>query len=311
MNIVVAGGTGFIGSHLIPILLKDAHQVTLITRNQEKGRQVFKDTVEVLTWDQLDQKDPSEFHAAINLAGQNIGDHYWTQNIKDQILNSRVSTTEKLVNWCRKTQSAFYLYNASAIGVYGLQQTQTQGLPPKITEETSIPWGAPTDFLSKVGQAWEQAASKTENPNVHVILMRFAPVLKKNEGMMKKLMPAFKLGLGGVLGSGNQPFTWIHLEDLIRAIQFLLIHPELTGAINLCAPECVSQKTFAKTLAKTLHRPAFMKTPAWLLRPILGEMADELLLSGQNVYPERLLKTGFEFLYPDLHSALSADHQGM
>lgn len=307
MKILVTGGTGFIGQHLIPALIQDGHEVSLVSRSQDKGQKVFGNQIQTFTWDQLEKINPSEFNAAINLAGQNIGERYWTASVKEGILNSRIKTTEKLVQWCSQTDQSFYLYNASAIGIYGLQATQAEGLPPRITESTDIPWGQPADFLSEVGQAWEKAATATSNPRVHVVLMRFAPVLKKNEGMLKKLMPAFNLGLGGVLGSGNQPFSWIHIKDLIQGILFLLHHPDITGAVNLCAPECVSQKTFAKTLAKVMNRPAFMKTPAWLLKPIFGEMANELLLSGQNVYPERLTKAQFEFLYPDLLSALSAD----
>lgn len=308
MKILVTGGTGFIGQHLIPALIQDGHEVTLVSRSLEKAEKTFGDKLPKITWDQLEEIDPSQFNAAINLAGQNIGDRYWTASVKEEILNSRLKTTEKLVQWCNQTDQSFYLYNASAIGIYGLQQSPNDhSLPPKITESDEIKWGQPSDFLSEVGQAWEKAATATTNPRVHVALMRFAPVLKKNEGMLKKLMPAYNLGLGGTLGTGNQPFSWIHLQDLIQGILFLIHHPDITGAVNFCAPECVTQKTFAQTLAKSMHRPAFMKTPAWLLKPIFGQMANELLLSGQNVYPERLTKARFEFSYPDLASALSAD----
>ena len=147
-----------------------------------------------------------------------------------------------------------------------------------------------TDFLSEVGQAWEGATDPAMVKKHPVTLMRFAVVLKRHEGVLKKLELPFSLGLGSRLGDGNQAFTWIHIEDLVQAILFLVKHPEIVGPINLCAPECVSQKTFAASLAKTMHRPLLFSMPASLINLLFGQMGKELLLGGQNIYPERLQK---------------------
>jgi uncharacterized protein (TIGR01777 family) len=137
-----------------------------------------------------------------------------------------------------------------------------------------------------------------------VLHLRFAVVLGQGGGVLSRLLPSFQLGLGGKIGTGKQAFSWVHIDDLGRVIEYLLQHPELHGAVNIVAPECVSQQNFAKILAKVLHRPAFVTTPAWLLRQIFGEMAQELLLSGQHVKPTRLTEMGYTFLYPTLEQAL-------
>ncbi|MGE3920339.1 MAG: TIGR01777 family oxidoreductase [Gammaproteobacteria bacterium] len=303
MKIIIAGGTGFVGRHLIPALLKENHEVSLITRDVNKGKKIFPQNVQIITWDNLKTLDPNQMDAVINLAGENIGEKFWTKTRKEKIKQSRIHATKTLAEWCARATKKPHLYNTSAIGVYGLQTTSST-LPPALNEETMIPWGNPSDFLSEVGQAWEIATRVAESQGVPVTITRFAVVLHKNEGVLKKLSFSFKLGLGGPIGSGQQAFTWVHIDDLVRAFIFLLNHPELTGAFNICAPECVTQKEFARVFAKSLHRPAILTTPAWALKLIFGQMADELLLAGQHVYPKRLLESGFQFSHPKLEEAL-------
>lgn len=304
MKIVVCGATGFIGRYLIPALLNEQHQILVIGRNTEKAKSIFKQTVDYLNWEQLDQASPDTFDAIINLAGEIISDHRWTPSVKQKIIQSRVESTKKIISWCLKSKNKKpHIYNASAIGIYGLQNTQDD-LPAPFTEAHDISLTNPSDFLSEVGQAWESAATPAIKSGFPVTFMRFGVVLKRNEGILKKLEIPFTFGLGSILGNGNQAFTWIDIDDLIRAILFLLNHPDITGAVNLCSPHCVSQKEFAKTLADVMHRPLFLKMPASMIKILFGQMGDELLLSGQHVYPERLQQLGFEFLYPDLNSAL-------
>lgn len=306
MRILIAGGTGFVGRHLIPALLNDQHALFILGRDKAKINSLFSNKVHSLSWSELNNHDSGNFDAVINLSGQNIGAGRWTDSVKQSIKNSRVLTTQQLAVWCSQTKNPPHLYNASAIGIYGLQPTAAELTKP-LTENTMIAWNKPTDFLSEIGQQWEQAAKPALDANVPVTLMRFAVVLKHNEGALKKMLPAFKFGLGGTLGSGQQAFCWVYIEDLINAILFLLKHPEITDAVNICAPECVTQKQFAQTLGKVLQRPTLITTPAWLLKMLFGQMAEELLLSGQHVYPEKLLASGFEFRYPTLESALRHD----
>lgn len=304
MNIIVCGASGFVGRNLIPALLDEHHQILVIGRDINKVKNIFKNTVSYLNWDELESISPDEFDAIINLSGENIANNRWTPRIKKQIKESRVNSTKKLVSWCLKSKNKKpHLYNASAIGIYGLQPTQNI-LPEPMTEANKIPFGQPSDFLSEIGQAWESAADPLINAGCAVTFMRFGVVLKRNEGILKKLELPFSFGMGSILGDGNQAFTWIDIDDLVKAILFLLKHPNITGAVNICSPACVSQKEFAKTIAGIIHRPLFLKMPKSMIKLIFGQMGDELLLGGQHVYPERLKQLGFQFSYPDIHSAL-------
>jgi uncharacterized protein (TIGR01777 family) len=309
VKIIVCGATGFVGRNLIPALLNEQYEITAIGRDTHKTQQIFKETVHSISWDQLNELIPSQFDAVINLAGENIAQSRWTDHSKQKIKSSRIQATQRIVTWCLKsTNKKPHLYNASAIGIYGLQPAEPD-LPAALTESQTILFGKPTDFLSEVGQVWEETTNPLVEKQHPVTIMRFAVVLKRNEGVLKKLELPFSLGFGSRLGNGYQAFTWIHIDDLVQAIIFLLKHPGIIGPINLCAPECVSQKTFATSLAKTMHRPLFLNTPAALINLIFGEMGKELLLGGQNIYPERLQKINFNFLYPDLTSALNHEWQ--
>lgn len=201
------------------------------------------------------------------------------------------------------------MYNASAVSIYGLQKTLSQN---NINFTETTPPIAPPDscFSSYLVSQWEQTAQRGFEMGMPVTLMRFGVVLKRGDGMLKKLEFPAKLGMGTVLGCGAQPLAWIDSADLGNAILFLLSHPEITGPVNLVAPECVSQKTFTQTLAKVLQRPAFMWMPAGMVKLIFGQMGEELLLSGQTVVPQRLSEYQFEFKYPALISALTKEFGG-
>lgn len=305
MKIVVCGATGFVGRNLILALLKDQHQILVVGRDTNKTKNVFKQSVAHLSWDELEKASPDEFDAIINLAGENIAENRWTANSKKRIKESRVNSIGKITSWCLKSKTKKpHIYNASAIGIYGLQAVQKK-LPEPFKESSHVSFGKPSDFLSEVGQAWEGAANTLIEANFPVTFLRFAVVLKRHEGILKKLEIPFSFGLGSILGNGNQAFSWIDIDDLVRAILFLLNHPEITGAVNICSPHCVSQKFFAKTLASIMHRPLILKMPTLMIQILFGQMGEELLLGSQHVYPERLEQLGFEFLYPDLHKALT------
>jgi uncharacterized protein (TIGR01777 family) len=302
-KILVAGATGFVGRNLIPALLNNQYEVSALGRDRNKLEKALPHLKSYLLWQDLDKVSPEEFDIIINLAGENIAEGRWNEKNKAKIINSRVETTSKLVNWClNATGKTPHLYNTSAIGVYGIQPTQST-MPPALIESKLI--HPSKDFLSEVGKAWEDATIPLSNANHPVTLMRFGVVLKRGEGMMKKLDLPFSLGLGSTIGSGNQVNSWINIDDLVAAIMFLLKHPDITGPVNLTAPGSVTQKTFATTLAKTMHRPLLLNLPDFLVEMIFGQMGKELLLGGQNVYPQRLIDSGFVFKYPDLQSAFN------
>ncbi len=302
MKIMIGGGTGLIGQALIPALLAAQHQVVVIGRDKAKIGQLFQHQVEAAAWTDLDHYQPDDVGAIINLTGANIADHRWNETVKAAILNSRLEATTRFVNWCKKaTSHRPHLYNASAVGYYGLQK-EVAHHDQAFTEQSSPLPSAPGEFASQLVKQWEAAALAA---NVPVTLLRFGVVLKRHEGMLKKLELPAKFGLGAVVGSGRQPLAWIDVTDLVNAILFLLNHPDITGPVNLTAPECVSQKAFNQALAQTLNRPALLWLPAPVVKLLFGQMGEELLLSGQTVTPERLQRHGFTFIYPDVKTALA------
>lgn len=302
MKIIIAGATGFVGRHLVPILLQRGDEVTVISREVDKITKIFNGSVKALSWGELNHVDPKTYQAVINLAGENIADHRWSDRVKAEIIKSRVATTQKLSHWCLPGKDNLHLYNASAVGIYGSQAFESH-FPEPLTEASALPSPA-KDFLSEVGKQWEQALNAAAASGMPVTMMRFGVVLKRKEGMLKKLEWPARLGMSMILGSGKQPLSWIDIDDLVNAIIFLIEHPEITGAVNLCSPQSITQEKFTRELATAVHRSVFLTMPTSVVKFLFGQMGEELLLSGQNVYPERLLDEGFEFTYPDIKSAL-------
>ncbi len=304
MNIIISGATGFIGRNLIPVLLNKGFKVTAISRDKHKLSATYNQTIEAASWDDLEKLNPDNFDVIINLVGENISEKRWSETQKQIIKDSRVKYTNKLANWCLKGKNkSIRFLSASAVGFYGLQEFD-EALPAKLTEKYIPQKDKYTDFLSYIARSWEEATKIATSAGFSVTLLRFGVVLKRNEGMLKKLETPYSLSLGGKLGSGNQPISWVHIDDLVNAILFIMDNEEVTGPVNIVSPNCVSQKNFGKTLANILQKPFFMFTPAFVVKLIFGEMGKELLLNGQNVFPERLLELGYKFSYSNLQSAL-------
>lgn len=304
MKILIAGGTGFIGRSLIPVLLKNGHQLTVVTRDINQAHTLWGDSVSACTWDQLNSNDikPDDIDSVINLAGKNIADQRWSYSVKQKLKESRTLSTTKIIDWINHSISKKpHLYNASAIGIYGATTT-AHALSKALTEVSSNETSS--DFCSELGQEWEGAAKLALKSNIPLTLLRFAVVLKRKEGILKKLEPQFHFGLGSIIGSGDQSFSWVHIDDLVEAIIFLLERPDITGPVNICAPNSLAQKDFANSLAKAMNRPCLVTLPAFLIKILFGKMGDELLLSGQNIYPGVLLNKKFEFSYPEIETAL-------
>jgi uncharacterized protein (TIGR01777 family) len=301
---VITGATGLIGSHLVKHWLNQKHEVSVIGRTNEHIEKQYGHSVRALTWDKLTSDDLKPANVVVNLAGAGIGDKSWNNTYKKEIESSRVNATHQIVQLLLELkQSPPRLINASAIGIYGLQQQSENSLPPAMDENTAIQWGKPKDFLSHIGQEWEKAAAPAAGMNV--VFTRFGVVLAQEGGALPKLAMPFKFFLGGPVGSGHQPFSWVAIDDVVRAIDFLANQPEASGPYNIVAPQCVQQHVFASALAKVLHRPDWLSMPGFVMKRMLGsEMATELLLEGQHVYPRRLLEAGFTFQYADIQSAL-------
>lgn len=299
MRVVVAGGTGFIGRALVGALSSVHHEVFVLSRTARPGLlpgtmlAMPQDLSSELSEEVLRSLDGS--HAIINLAGTSLNEGRWNAAQKAMIHDSRVLGTARLVQACgRLARPPLVLLSASAVGFYG------QGSDEIHTERD----GPGDDFLAHVCRDWESAAQAAEGYGTHVVLIRIGMVLGRGGGALAKLLPLYRAGLGGPMGSGRQWISWIHIDDLIRAILFLLEHPSLSGPFNACAPQAVRQREFSQALGHALKRPARLTAPAPLLRLLLGESADALLLGGQRVAPERLEAAGFAFALPDLENAM-------
>lgn len=303
MNILIAGASGFIGKQLTDFLSK-THQVSVLGRDMGRLNQCFPDTTtNKLTWDNLNKHNAKQFDTIINLSGANIAAKRWTKAIKQELIASRITTNNKLINWLIMQEAYPHYYCANAIGIYGTHdKTLSFDENSPINDDDH-----PNDFLKQISLAWQKSLKPAIDRGIKVTTLRFGIVLKKGEGMLKKLELPFSLGLGGIFGDGQQIISWIHYTDLVNVINFLLEHRDITGAINITSPNPVPQKDFAIVFAAVLNRPLFLKIPAFFVKILLGEMGDSLILKGQRVIPKRLLELNFNFTYPTLKQALEQE----
>lgn len=298
MQVVIAGGSGFIGRKLINELVRQRHEVILLSRIPERTRKIFS-AIRVEFWDAMTGKGMENIisgsDAVINLTGEPIGAKWWTSQQKQKILASRVNSTRVIVAAIAKiNHKPSVLLNASAVGYYG-------DVPEGEVTETH-PKGA--GFLSDVCEEWELEALNAKKLGVRVVLLRTGIVLDKNGGALKKFLLPFRLFAGGPLGTGKQWFPWIHLQDEVNAILFAMENGQIPGPLNLSAPESARMSDFCKILGKILHRPLWLHIPSGVLRLALGEMAEPLLLHSQQVVPKKLMDFGFKFKFPRLNNAL-------
>jgi len=292
MKVLITGGTGFIGHALCPRLAAAGHEVVILTR-QARPRLPQGATASVT---RLDGLDAGTFAGVINLAGAGIGDERWTVARKRLLLESRVGTTASVVQWMgRGSRPPPTLVSASAVGWYG-----DQGDRP-ITEDTPATPG----FTHELCAAWEREAGNAAALGVRVCVMRIGVVLDRDGGALARMLPAFRFGGGGRLGSGRQWFPWIHRADLAAIAQWLLENPQARGVYNASAPHPVTNAEFTQALGRVLARPTVLPMPAAALKLLFGEMS-ELLLMSDRMLPQRLLDAGFRFDHPQLGPALAA-----
>lgn len=293
MRILITGGTGLIGSALCSRLLADGHQVVVWSRSPESVK--ARCGAAVTGIGALEELDQSPVQAVINLAGEPIADKPWTVKRKAALWASRVTLTEQLVDWIGRQQvKPQVLISGSAVGWYG------DGGSKRITEESP----ARAEYTHTLCAAWESAAQRAAAYGVRVCLLRTGLVVAPKGGFLQRLLLPFKLGLGGPIGSGQQYMPWVHRDDMLGIIQFLLTHDQCKGPYNATAPHPVTNREFAKTLGEALNRPAFLPLPGFVLKAALGEMAG-LLLTGQNAVPEKLQKAGYVFQFSTLDAALA------
>jgi len=299
---LITGGTGLIGTALITQLLNTQHKVIVLTRSINKHRGNIANGVHLIEkLSHIPESDTVDY--VINLAGEPIIEHRWSNAQKTKLWVSRVELTHNLISWIqRRKQSPKALISGSAIGWYGDGKAQ-------VLTETSK---AHLEYTHSLCAAWESAALKLSNSNVRVCIVRTGLVIHPTGGFLPKLLPSFKLGLGARLGCGTQYMSWIHIEDMINALLFLIADKKpqldndkvLEGVFNLSSPAPVTNAEFTKTLADLLQRPSFLIVPSFCLQLILGEMS-RLLTTGQRIEPQKLIRAGFKFKYLSLKEALS------
>jgi hypothetical protein len=296
MRYFVIGGNGLVGRHLCTYLLDQGHEVTALVRHRLKGKDLppgsklaVGDPLQGGSW----QGQVARHDVLVNLVGRNIMSR-WTPKIKRDIYATRIEATRQAVQAIAQASGPRpCLINANAVGYY-----QTTGSRP--VDEDSPPGKG---FLAEVCKDWQEMALQAQRHGARVLIARFAAILSANGGALASLLPVFKSGLGGPIASGTQGFPWIHIQDLVRGIEFVAQDSSLSGAVNFSSPGMVDNKEFSQTLAKVLRRPAILPLPGPVLRLALGELA-ETMVQGPWVRPRRLLESGFQFSFSGLDVAL-------
>ena len=296
MKIVIAGASGMVGSALAPVLRAAGHDVFRLVRGRTASG------ADEIAWNpaagEIDHGRFADAGAVINLAGENLGAGRWTAARRERILRSRVDATRTLVATMAKAgRKPDVLLNASAVGFYGDRGDEV------LTEKSGIGLG----FLPEVCLAWETHAEGASRLGVRTVLLRFGVILSRDDGALAKMLPLFRLGLGGRLGAGRHWMSWIAIDDVVGAIVHAVSDVRCAGPMNIVAPAAVTNVEFTSALARALQRPAVLPAPAWALRMVLGRtMADEALLSSIRATPQRLSEVGFRFRYPTIGPALTA-----
>ena len=292
MKILITGGTGLIGRHLIPRLLTLGHTVCVVTRSPEKARQVLDARVEL--WPGLQNISSLDgIDAVINLAGEAIADKRWTDAQKQKLCDSRWTITQRISELIlASTTPPAVLISGSATGYYG-------DLGEVVVTEEEPPHN---EFTHKLCARWEHIASSAESDRTRVCLLRTGVVLAAQGGILAKMLPPFKLGLGGPIGNGRQYLAWIHIDDMVNGILWLLDN-DLSGPFNMVSPYPVRNERFAHALGHALDRPAILRVPATVIRMLMGE-SSVLVLGGQRALPKRIEAAGFVFRWYDLDEAL-------
>lgn len=294
MNILITGGTGFIGSNLIELLKTHGHSITVLSRGESKVENGVK-FVQWLHNDATPEQVLTPPDAVVNLAGVSINDGNWSEKHQEKIYESRMEATDELLRILGKlSQKPDVIVNASAVGIYPTSETHvyTEN-SPEIAH----------DFLGKTVHDWEQKASSMKEYGTRVVYTRFGTVFGKGGGALSLIALPYKLFAGGPIGSGKQWISWVHVEDVARAVHFAITTPSIEGPINVTAPAPVRMSELGKTIGSVMHRPHWLPVPSIAMKLALGKKS-KLVLEGQHVLPEKLNESEFTFKYPAIRPAL-------
>ena len=296
MKILITGATGLIGRPLCRRFSDEGHTVIALSRSPQQASDLA--ATKVYEWQSQSGPPPAEsleaIDAVVHLAGEPIAARRWSDEQKRRIRDSRVMSTRHLVNGISAAASRpAALISGSAVGFYGDRGDE-------LLDEDAAPGEG---FMPGLCREWEAESARASESGIRVVLVRTGVVLARRGGALEKMLPPFKLGVGGKIASGRQWFPWIHLDDIVEIFRYAVFTASLSGAINGVAPAIVTNKEFTDQLARALHRPALFPVPEFALRMLFGEMAD-VLLGSQRVVPRRLLDSGYEFQYPQLATAL-------
>jgi hypothetical protein len=296
MKILITGATGFIGRHLVDVLLQQEMKVIAVSRDKESARSLFPPSVQCIDYDSSDLRSAMRScDAVINLAGDSISGGRWTNKKKASVLNSRLNTAQRLLGVLKSIDNPGLVFiQASAIGYYGHREELN-------LHEESDPGAG---FLSEVVQKWEAHMPEVQKYTQRSVVLRIGVVLGKEGGMLNEMLKQSKRGAAGKVGNGKQWLSWIHIYDLVHAIYYLLIDEKATGVFNLVAPNPSRQKEFSSLLSKYTGRKLQLPLPAFMVKLVLGEMGKELILSGQHVSSSKLVRQGFMFKYELLDKAM-------
>jgi len=300
MKIVIAGGTGFLGGALVSTLARDGHDLVVLTRRARGGPATA--ACAYVAWTPDGAAGPwaslvDGAGAVVNLAGESIAGRRWSAAHKQRVLDSRVHATRSLALAIRAAANPPPVFvSGSAVGYYGALGDQP------IAEDAP----AGSDFLARVCVEWEREAAGAASDRTRLVCVRTGLVLEKDGGALPEMLPPFRFGVGGPVGSGRQYWPWIHRDDWVALVRWAIATPSASGPLNGTAPNPVTNAEFARALGRALHRPAFMPAPGFALRLLLGEMADALLLSGQRAIPAKATRAGFTFTYSNVDEALRA-----
>lgn len=298
-SIIISGVTGFIGEALARFFLTKNYRVKGFIRNPANAEKLKFKGIEPVLWDAHSltgwERELEGADAVINLSGENIGSGRWSGQKKHKILNSRIDAGKVITGAFRSLDHKPRVYlQASAVGYYG-------SCGDKELQEVSP---AGEGFLAEVVKQWEAASDGVEDIGIRRVICRFGMVLSKDKGALKRMLLPFRFFVGGPMGPGTQWMSWIHIDDVAQGIDFLISRQDCQGIFNFTAPHPVRNREFTRTLGKVLHRPSFLAVPSLVLKILLGEMAEQLILSSQRALPERLKDAGFTFRFPHLEEAL-------
>lgn len=295
MNILITGGTGFIGDELRTLLLKKGHNLVIVTRSPKEYEDENAKNQRFIAWDDDLVAAVNNVDAVINLAGENIFAWRWTPEKKERILNSRIRVTNRLTKAMAESENKPDVFiSASGASIYGDRGDE-------ILNESEA---SSDDFLANVCVKWESASQKVSELGIRVVNPRIGVVLEEGGGALEKMIPPFKFFVGGPIGTGNQYMSWIHRTDLCRSFIFALENEQVKGAYNACSPNPVTMNEFSKTLGAVMNRPAIFKVPEFAINMVMGEVA-KTVTDSIRMQPKKLQEAGFHFLFEELEEALA------